>query len=212
MVLKALAMPQIVGDTDFGLEDPDRNRKVLRDLLSSKSLKELSAVTAHPGSKIYTTESGEHGRVFVHDLELNRVVYYVQFVKKKILGKPATRQIKLWRDPTASSLVTGITKSVFFQHLLPIQGALVSDGQQTMRGREFWLQRMDEALASKYNVYVVDLNTHKYQQLVSRKQISNIRDDDTVWGLRGKYQARVVVISDHVWPEAGRVNNIIVEV
>lgn len=211
-MFKAISMPQIVGDTDFGLEDPEKNRRMLKELLSRKSLKELSAVTALAGSKIYTTEDGQHGRVFVHDLELDKVVYYVQFVKKKILGRPATRQIKLWRDPTASSMVQGITKQVFFQHLLPIQGALVSDGQQTVRGKEFWLQRIDESLAVGYNVYVVDLNTRKYQKMESRRQLQKIKDDNSMWGLHGKYQARVVVIADHEWTQSGRVSNIIVEV
>lgn len=211
-MFKATAMPQIVGDTDFGLEDPVKNRKMLKELLSRKSLTEVSAVTAHPGTKIYTTESGEHGRVFVHDLELDRVVYYVQFVKKKILGRPATRQIKLWRSRTAGDLVQGITRAVFFQHLLPIQGALVSDGQQTMRGKEFWIQRVAEARAGGFHVYVVDQNQRAYQKLTDRRQIDKIDQDDSVWGLHGKYQARVVVISDHEWPQKGQTTGLIIEV
>lgn len=211
-MFKAISMPQIVGDTDFGLEDPEKNRRMLKELLSRKSLKELSAVTALPGSKIYTTEDGQHGRVFVHDLELDKVVYYVQFVKKKILGRPATRQIKLWRSRSSADLVQGITREVFFKHLLPIQGALVSDGQQTMRGKEFWIQRIAEAHRIGYKVYVVDMNTHVFQALTHRAQIEIIDRDDSVWGLHGKYQARVLVISDHEWPSRGQVNNIIVEV
>ena len=211
-MFKATAMPQIVGDTDFGLEDPVKNRRMLKELLSRKSLTEVTAVTAHPGTKIYTTESGEHGRVFVHDLERDRVVYYVQFVKKKILGRPATRQIKLWRSRTSSGLVQGITRAVFFQHLLPIQGALVSDGQQTIRGKEFWIQRIDEAVRAGYHVYVVDQNSKKYQKMKTAAQVERIDQDDTVWGLHGKYQARVVVISDHEWPQQGQTTGLIIEV
>lgn len=145
--------PQMVEPTDFNLNNETSNREILRDLLKKKREVYIDDVDY----EIFITGDHEKGSVVLWDKKEELIGYYVKLETKRhsFIGETVT-QVALWRSPMIGSAV-GKTSQIFFNYLLQNWETVMSDGQQTEKGREFWITRMAEADIKGYSVGVAHL-------------------------------------------------------
>jgi hypothetical protein len=62
------------------------------------------------------------------DLKNQKVVYLVQYTKKKIFGKNGITQVQVWRDRTVIATI-GIAAKLFFAYLFSQADCIVTDKQ-----------------------------------------------------------------------------------
>lgn len=147
--------PQIIKATDFGLNDPEKNK-----ILATKFLADKQEVIRETDDHVlFTTGTDKQGNVVMIDKKKNYVVYLIEYVSKKsnIFGNTVT-QVILWRKTISHT--QGITDDVFFGYLLKKYPAIVSDGQQTEDGKRFWINKMIVASKNGYKIGLIN-NTKK---------------------------------------------------
>lgn len=125
------------------------------------------------------------------DLKKERLLYLVQYVKKRIFGKEGITQIQVWRDKTAPE-TKGLAEKIFFELLFPMADCIVTDRQQTSYGRAFWELRIYEAFGKGLPVYLLDQNEHTQKRLSTSEEFDQL--GDTWWGEHKKYQGRKIAI------------------
>lgn len=125
------------------------------------------------------------------DLKKHRVIYLVQYVKKRMFGKSSITQVQVWRDRTVG-ITEGLAKKIFFDYLFPMTDCLVTDRQQTSYGRAFWESRIYEAFGKQLPVYLLDQNTRTKTLLKDSYAFDDLAN--TWWGDDPKYQGRKIAI------------------
>lgn len=184
--------PQIVGPTDFELSNPVRNR-----VLADKILKKASeTIDDRPNYVIVRAGDERNGNIALIDKAMRRIDYIVHYHRANYAFLSTTvTQLMLWRR-RASPWVQGLTRRIFFDYLLKRYPAILSDGQQTERGREFWENRMAEATTLGLRVGLANLNT---KQVIwydpSGGAFTGWMSDHSEWGSEGSYQALRYVIT-----------------
>lgn len=158
--------PELIPSFDFKMADPDRRKKFL-DFLMRKPHREVGRFE---DVLLYGTGLNNHkGYVFAQDG--GDLAYFVKIVTLKLRGLPkvlkSSVQVAVWRNDQMTA-TANLSDYVFFKILLPKLGVMVSDGQQTERGKRFWLLRMVEALRSGMFVYAYNRFTHELIQLPDR--------------------------------------------
>jgi hypothetical protein len=147
--------PQFPCWIDPILSDETRNRHFAERLLKRRT-EILEVANDH---QIFRTGKEHRGYiVFVSSPPLS-IGYLVRFAGAKyaLLDVPATR-VKLWRQ-LAMPGVPGLTHRILFDHLLGQHRAIISDGPQTTRGREFWISRLAEATNFDLRVALLNAST-----------------------------------------------------
>jgi hypothetical protein len=127
----------------------------------------------------------------VLDLKNSRVVYLVQYVKKRLFGKMGITQVQVWRNKLVG-LTKGLAERLFFTYLLPMADCVVTDRHQTIYGRSFWELRIVEAFERGLPVYLLDQNEHTQALLASVEDFDRLAD--TWWGDDPKFQGRKIAI------------------
>lgn len=145
--------PQMVEPTDFNLSNKEKNREILRDLLKKKKETYIDDVDF----EIFITGDHEKGSVVLWNKNEELIGYYVKFETKRysFIGETVT-QVALWRSPMISGTVRKTTH-IFFNYLLQNWETIMSDGQQTVNGRDFWIMRMNEANDKGYSIGIAHL-------------------------------------------------------
>lgn len=146
-------MPQTVGANDFGMADENYRSQFTRYLLNvhpqqiPEDEPEYQLIRAGEGQRVY---------FFMLEQPHGRLVYFVKCETAKVnfIGQTVT-QVALWRD-FSSAVPVGVTGKVF-EMLLSEWPTVMSDEEQTDRGREFWVQRMAICAAKGFKVGLADL-------------------------------------------------------
>lgn len=126
-------------------------RKALRSKLDKKA---ITPVAQYRGLDVY--HLGDQGiGYYVLTNEDHEVVYFVRYRKVRANGLSFGRQVLVWRDREAL-LSAGFASEVFFHKLLPTFKALISDTQQSPKGKQFWDFALLHAFQSKLHVYCLD--------------------------------------------------------
>lgn len=110
-----------------------------------------------------------------------RVIYYVKYEVQNLgyIGRKAAVQVLVWRSRGFKE-TRGLPSRIFFDHILPKTGTIVTDYLQTDEGEGFWLDRVGDALSeSKFVYYVNFLPQRVIKQITSVDELREIRD--VVW-------------------------------
>jgi len=136
-----LEAPQTIDGTDFGMSNADSRYQYTRHLLSL-SPKLIEDTDTY---ELMKCSDGDHTYYFMLEKPYGSLVYFVKCEPEHFdfIGQTVT-QIALWRDLT-SFVTQGISDHVFFDLLLSNYPTIMSDEQQTSRGRDFWIIRMAKA-------------------------------------------------------------------
>lgn len=176
----------------IGYKPKEMNLKMYADLAKDKGKKEVEKL----GDEIYLYSLPD--KYVALDLKNQKVVYLVQYTKKKIFGKNGITQVQVWRDRTVIATI-GIAAKLFFAYLFPQADCIVTDKQQTQYGRAFWGSRIYESFGKELPIYLLDQNTKTQTLLETSYDFDDLAD--TWHGDDPKYQGRKIAIChEKLWP------------
>jgi len=181
--IQILASPQNVEWT--GYKPKEMNLKMYADMAKDKRKKILEEWN----EEVFLYSLPD--KYVVLDLKNQKIVYLVQYVKKKIFGKSGITQVQVWRDRTVVT-TKGLAERIFFNYLFPQADCIVTDKQQTSYGRAFWESRIYEAFGKNLPVYLLDQNAKTQTYLESSYEFDDLAN--TWWGDDPKYQGRKIAI------------------
>lgn len=181
--IQILSAPQNVDWV--GYKPKDMNIKMYAGLASDKRKKEIEKL----GDEVYLYSLPD--KYVALDLANQKIVYLVQYTKKKIFGKNGITQVQVWRDRTVS-ITEGLAKKIFFGYLFPQADCIVTDRQQTQYGRAFWESRIYESFGKGLPIYLLDQNAKAQTYLASSYDFDDLAN--TWWGDVPKYQGRKIAI------------------
>jgi hypothetical protein len=187
--IEILSAPQNV--EWVGYKPKDMNLKMYADMAKDKRKKEVEKL----GDEIYLYSLPD--KYVALDLKNQRIVYLVQFTKKKVFGKTGITQVQVWRDRTVG-VTEGLAKKLFFDYLFPQADCIVTDKQQTQYGRAFCESRIYEAFGKGLPIYLLDQNAKTQTLLETSYDFDDL--SDTWWGDDPRYQGRkIAVCHTKIW-------------
>ena len=171
--------PAVCDPTTFGLDRTVTNKLLLHRLQKKPAIK-VGVITLYDGTKFPAMKTGStEGSVYAVYEDLLAV--YIQYHQYKYPFLPfgTVTQIKLWRRERLP--VTNVfSPNLFFNIMLPITGAVLSDKEQTLEGREFWTRRCREAHDYGCSVALVDFGSRTFQEFKPGRELSDALDSS--WG------------------------------
>jgi hypothetical protein len=146
------AIPQ-PASTSF--DDENYNKMFAARILARKS----ETIEQNPNFQIIRTGDGNRGWIMLYNEQQKSADYVVQYATRRwpFLNTRTITQVIIWRD-LYSPYARGLTRRMFFDHLLSRYGAVMSDLAQTPQGNEFWRARMADAATLGLRVGIVQLN------------------------------------------------------
>jgi hypothetical protein len=185
--------PQMVGDTNFNLDDDAANAKLAKSLL--KKIQEI--IIDDSEYQLIRTGTDTNGNIaLITKDQLPKINYLVRYETKNYssIGSTVT-QVLLWRRLSGAGVI-GITAKVFFDYLLKKWPAIMSDGQQTARGKEFWITRMQDATNRGFKVGLANLNLKDIIWYNPKESLEDWLKANNGWGSNQSDIARRYLISN----------------
>jgi hypothetical protein len=178
--------PQIIGELDFDLNDPQVNSKICIQLD-----KKGESIGQHNGNNLM--RSG----VFYYVKGADGLLHFMLQTKNKFIPairEPVVIMEGIWRN--SSLAVRGMPTIVMFDVLLPKHTVVLSDSKHSPDGRRFTENRMVEAINKGLFVYALQTMGPRWiKQLKSAIEIDNFKDQ--IWGEDKKFTTVLVVISNN---------------
>ena len=176
--------PQNIPSSNWNLDKKETNQYILDKLQKKKKL-----IDNYDGIDIH--KSGNNYFVLSDD---GWIAYLMSVKNDKIqkLKMDYATQVLVWRLYGKIG-VSGIASYIFWNHLFPIHYIVMTDGEQTKEGQNFWKDKIAQALRRKLFVYRVNVRTGE------TIRISNGVDafaDDT-YGDAKNFRLIRLVISKH---------------
>lgn len=133
------------------------------------------------------------GMYFLLKEETREILYLVRYRQLDLPGfAQAARQVLVWRNSTDADS-TGIAQHVFWKYLFKKYRVLVSDSQQSEKGRAFWQYQVAYALNHEHRVQLVNSNDKTSVEIHSLEELGNLQSD--VWDPRDWFTCILLVIS-----------------
>jgi hypothetical protein len=148
--------PKEIPDMSFAVNNPGRGGEWLAKLKADgahqiDTYKEVPIYSS--GNYIYTEQDGA-------------LTYFVKWEDRPMPGKRGkyVTQIAIERSPSRGEI--GLVSYVFWNHLLKMHGAIMTDNAQTRLGKQFWGRQVHRAFVENHTyVYYVDLSDNSYSRL-----------------------------------------------
>ena len=189
-------------DPELGFKDLNLNRRIASGVLESSN--KIQIKQFNNGLVLYRIAN----KFVLIDPFRVTVVYYLAWKTKffKYLNTKVVSTVLHWRDRPIPGQI-GLTSWVFFDLLLPIEGAIMTDIKHSSPGEAFWVRRIEEALEKNLYVYYLDLlpsDEATNRQLLRIKDslhlyhllIPNVDDKTQPWGDTTKFEGRRIIISN----------------
>ena len=187
-ILKSLTeSPQRIGEVDFDLYDDDVNKELLNKLKTDSRLKQID--TSFGGLPVYKVGN----TIFVE--QDGRILYYVNWRDSHYRMLHGSVQVAVWKRVGTTELVRGLPAKIFFDYLYPRYNAIITDEAQSLKGENFWQDRMVEALRKGLRVLYLNLRDQTYAEM---RDYSDIRSYvDIAYGESRAYKIhRFAIVKD----------------
>lgn len=180
--------PQIIQPTDWNLS----NRSVNAAYAGYFKRYPVEVFRDFPTAQLLVQAGNVGGQIGLLSKITGLLEYYVHYEIADLgtLGHCAT-QIKLWRSTRAS--VQGLARIGFGEILLARFDTIVSDKQQTDRGREFWEGQMSAYAHSKTVGFLSDAGITCFDGSLP---IADWIDQQDGWGTGRRYRRKRFFISN----------------
>jgi hypothetical protein len=195
-ITKLLEHPAwISGSTDFGLGDDENNHKLTQIALDRLANGGGNVIKETGEYVLFEVPYGTDGKIYLINKTKERIHYYVQFetVRWKVTGEAVT-QVAVWRSAFVGAYFQNLTKTMFFDYLLPRKGTIISDEQQTGDGHRFWMTVMSMAAQRGLNVAFVDFRGNKVEQFEPGTDLESWITSKNAWGSGDKFRDRRFMI------------------
>ena len=182
--------PQMVCDTEFGMDDLHKNKKTAAHLISQKK----KILKQYKGATLYRVGN----KIFLYEERTSKILFFSQFEKKKYgkIGDTLVIQQRCLWSSGAAAYEENLASEIFFKTLLKETGTITSDQQQTMSGMRFWDKKIVQAMKKGFHVYYVNLmQPFEHIKITSPEQYAELRSTHEIWGDDEKHKARRMVIS-----------------
>lgn len=182
------ATPQLIPDFTPGAE-----KSWIKHL--NKKLEGKSPVAEYKGADVY--DVGDTQNRYIVLKKDGGILYFVSAKQIKLGKLRFGRQVLVWRnyDLTSSYAATGFAHHVFFDILLKEYGKLITDTQQTSRGKAFWFYAIDKAFDKNANVYYFDTTKQPLhlEKLTGTTDLARLEPE--AWGTDAKHKLKFFIIS-----------------
>ena len=157
--------PRRIAAYSFGMDNPDERLRLVTKLDKHRKRHKIDD---YNGLEIF--KSGD----VIYAKGQRGLVYFVQFQDEKYRALPGRHvtQIAVWSQ---YGNPPGLARYVFWTHLFPIYGTMMTDSMQTEKGEGFWGHVLAEAFAKNLYVYRVNL---------VHLEITPIKDDGQLTALK----------------------------
>jgi len=132
------------------------------------------------------------------DKDKQLITYYMQWDKSEHakLGEYVW-QILVWSSPTTLEM-RGKAADVFFDHLLPKVGMILTDSKQTWHGKRWWQLRIVDAFQRNLNVYFFDFADDTLIKVDDIDHFQQIQEKFDIWGDTDLHEMKRMVITRKV--------------
>jgi hypothetical protein len=183
--------PKEIADMRFAVEDETRGKEWLAKLLAEPDhqiVGEFGGVPIHRASNYFFTEKD------------GRLSYFVRFEEKRF---PLTKdryvtQIAVEADRVTAP--TGVASYVFFEYLLPMHGAVMTDNAQTRLGKIFWQRQVKLAIERGDAVFFIDTTNRVARKIFDRQSYDNAARD--AYGTLDRHRNLRLLITTKPLPSA----------
>ncbi len=168
MYLKSESSPELIPPLDFKMGDTTFRKKFLERLLNKKH----TQVDTYLSIPIYMTGGTTKGYLF--STNGSDLFYFVKFDSLKLRGldTKATVQLSVWRNDEVP-YTSDLSQYLFDGILSSRFDIMASDGQQTPKGKRFWVLRMTKALQQNKYVYMYDRMTHELSPILTLEDMTS---------------------------------------
>lgn len=106
-------------------------------------------------------------------------------------------QVLVWAG--VSPHTKGLPDEIFYSHVIPETGTVVSDGEQTVRGEHFWQRMIAIAFSTgKHKVYLIDFNKKRITRFANYEEYRILyKSENSPWRTKGFHNGLRVAISDY---------------
>ena len=133
------------------------------------------------------------GLYFLYEEQRASILYLVRYRRVELSKLPSgARQVLVWRS-SLDATTTNIAQHVFWRYLFKRFRVLVSDSQQSEKGRSFWQYQVQYALAHGHSVTLVNTNDQTTHKITSPQELGRMQDK--VWDPRDWFKRILLVIS-----------------
>lgn len=180
-------MPQMVGDVTWSfLDDVAKNKQHLENILlhthKTKTVEENNKI------KIITFNSTSDNKIIGYDKANLQIIYYVSY---GILGnRSGMVQTQLWRDKN-NPLSKMMPINTIFNHIMKNYDMIVTDSEQSLDGKKFWINLLKIASNKGYDVGMLNVSAGNVELFNGRKQSIDKwidKNQHTIWGSTNSYQ------------------------
>lgn len=189
-----------IDDEFMFLIDDAQNSECYEKLINSEHVS-VKADVKHsmPASYdlIRVNVSEEQFVIALVDHTTKSIAYYIRanvWEDVFLHGKPVT-QVLLWRTSNIihKSVTSGLPQDVFFNYLLDTYNIVASDSHQTTEGRNFWIDKLGEAMMMGFHVYRYHRLHCNLFEIVDHADVRTNRCD--LWGDDEDYQNVLALIT-----------------
>lgn len=185
------AMPRLISDQYWPIADAEVNKDTLAKLLPV-----ATELETRNGFKLYREGTAYDGSYFLVKPDGSSIVYYMEYLvhAAHFSGLHSVTQTSIWRK-IGAGVPRGLASNVLFKYLVPRYPAVMSDKIQTTRGRDFWVEIMQEALAKNLTVELVDIIKNEVFPVKTEHDLDMWQQDKTpAWGWGERYEQLRFVI------------------
>ena len=193
---KVIGLPQLISGKDFALkrilDNEETNKEMYRELTKKSTKKEILNLAPN-GQLLWIGH-----KIFLVDHDNQRIDYYMQYEIQHIFKIKTVTQIAIWTEYMSRyrDMPNGerVSKYVFFNILLPLADAVVTDALQTDDGRRFWINRVTESILASLHVYAVFKDKNRIYKVDNLEMLRKLKDD--IWGDEKAHVNRKLFISN----------------
>jgi len=136
---------------------------------------------------------------FVLDNETKQILYYMQYETSysSKLGGSFLWQSLIWRAKNVLQ-VKRLPHEIFFKILLPKYGTIITDGQQTDKGQNFWNYQIHNAINNNLNVYYYEDLSNYLEKINSEREFELAINKHDIWGDTKAHEHKLMVITSKI--------------
>ena len=179
--LKVTAMPQLIPQSELTIKYIDYWKQEALSAYRNKSLTPI-ALKERDLAFYHYKKSALNGVLFVMSLDNTEIAYLYAYEKCTVAGKPKAAEALAY---TFKMEARGLMKEVFFDHLLPYVGFIVTDSMYTPDGKKWFEAEYATAFDRKHKVYSIDLSTNAVSE-VDRADFHKVVP--LYWGTEEEFQ------------------------
>lgn len=180
----------------FSLDDPKQNEELYNLYAGGKYKHKKKLFQLTDNAIVYSYRS----EFFCLDSSIKKITYYMKYsVDTKPKIGQFVYQSLVWTDTLVHDVyLVGVASKIVFEYLMPKFHTIVTDSQQTWKGKRFWQILIGIAFRKGFNIYYHNFRTRELVKLDDPDELYQFQKDYDIWGETDKHMLKRMVITDKV--------------